>query len=159
MSGRGREPVSEWRDMRISEATSLIVDSEHKTAPKDPGGPHPLIRTTDLGRARADFKGAQRVGAGTYTQWTKRAVPSEGDLILAREAPVGGVCRVPAGVAPVLGQRTVLLRPDPRTVDSKFLAYRLATPGLQARLYEMSTGSTVPHLNMSDFFFIYLDST
>ena len=130
--------------------TSLIIDSEHKTAPKDPEGPHPLIRTTDLGRARADFKGAQRVSAATHERWTRRATPTEGDLILAREAPVGGVCSVPARVNPVLGQRTVLVRPDPAAVDGKFLMYRIAASDLQARLVEMSTGSTVAHLNMAD---------
>jgi len=142
--------VSEWRQVRLSEVSSLIVDSEHKTAPKDPDGLHPLIRTTDLGKARADFRGAQRVSAAIHARWTARAIPSEGDLILAREAPVGGICRVPAEVSPVLGQRTVLVRPDPAAVDSGFLSYRLAAPDLQARLCEMSTGSTVPHLNMSD---------
>ena len=142
--------MSEWRQVRLSEVSSLIVDSEHKTAPKDPDGLHPLIRTTDLGKARADFRGAQRVSAAIHARWTARAIPSEGDLILAREAPVGGICRVPAEVSPVLGQRTVLVRPDPAAVDSGFLSYRLAAPDLQARLCEMSTGSTVPHLNMSD---------
>jgi len=35
-------------------------------------------------------------------------------------------------------------------VDSQFLMYRLASGDLQARMAEMSTGSTVPHLNMGD---------
>lgn len=142
--------VNEWREVLLGQVTSLIVDSEHKTAPKDPEGPHPLIRTTDLGKARADLKGAQRVSAVTHERWTRRAIPSEGDLILAREAPVGGVCSIPAGVNPVLGQRTVLVRPDPSAVDGKFLMYRMAASDLQARMAEMSTGSTVPHLNMAD---------
>ena len=97
----------------MSEVASLIVDSEHKTAPKDPAGAHPMIRTTDLGCARVDLKAAVRVSSDTHARWTRRAVPVEGDLILAREAPVGGICRVPGGSRPILGQRTVLIRPDP----------------------------------------------
>lgn len=134
----------------LTELCSLIVDSEHKTAPKDPEGEHPLMRTTDLGVARGDFGGAQRISADTYDLWTRRARPQEGDLILAREAPVGGICRVPAGIQPALGQRTVLLRPNPAVVDSRFLMYRLAAPDLQARVNEAATGATVPHLNMAD---------
>ncbi|MGI9098107.1 MAG: restriction endonuclease subunit S [Solirubrobacteraceae bacterium] len=133
----------------LSELCSLIVDSEHKTAPKDPDGLHPLMRTTDLGPAQGDFSGAQRVNAATYELWTRRARPQTDDLILAREAPVGGVCQVPADVHPVLGQRTVLLRPQ-ANVDSRFLMYRLAADDLQARMSEMATGATVPHLNMAD---------
>lgn len=134
----------------LGEVCALIVDSEHKTAPKDPNGSYPLVRTTDLGRARANFTQAQRVNGEIRSRWTKRAVPAEGDLILAREAPVGGVVSIPKGIEPVLGQRTVLLRPDPEEVDGRFLAYRLAASDLQALMNEMSTGSTVPHLNMSD---------
>ena len=129
---------------------SLIVDSEHKTAPKDSDGLHPLMRTNNLARGRGDFRGAQRVNAQTYSLWTKRACPQSGDLILAREAPVGGICRVPPNVLPVLGQRTVLLRPRPDVADSQFLLYRLAAPDMQARMHEMATGATVPHLNMAD---------
>jgi type I restriction enzyme S subunit len=137
-------------DVALEDLCLLIVDSEHKTAPKDPDGLHPLIRTTDLGRARADLTGAQRVNSEVHSLWTKRAVPTVDDLILAREAPVGGIFRIPNGEEPVLGQRTVLLRPDPSVVDSRFLMYRLASDDLQARMTEMSTGSTVPHLNMAD---------
>jgi len=57
----------------LSELCVLIVDSEHKTAPKDPDGFHPLMRTTNLGPAYGDFAGAQRVNSGTYELWTKRA--------------------------------------------------------------------------------------
>ncbi len=133
----------------LADLCTLIADSEHKTAPKDSDGQHPLVRTTDLGNARVDFARAQRVNADTYAKWTRRGEPQTGDLILAREAPVGGVARVPEGVQPVLGQRTVLLRPG-KTVDSRFLMYRLAAVDLQARMNEMATGSTVAHLNMSD---------
>jgi len=134
----------------LGDLCSLIVDSEHKTAPKDPAGSHPLIRTSDLGKARADLAGAQRVNSETRALWTKRAAPTSGDLIMAREAPVGGLFQVPSGVEPVLGQRTVLLRPDPDRVDGRFLMYRMASTDLQARMAEMSTGATVPHLNMVD---------
>jgi type I restriction enzyme, S subunit len=144
---RGDRPLT---NVTLAELCSLIIDSEHKTAPKTPDGAHPLIRTTDLGRARADLSDAQRVDSKTYALWTKRAKPTTNDLILAREAPVGGVYRVPQGVKPALGQRTVLLRPDPNVVNSRFLMYRLAADDLQARMAEMSTGSTVPHLNMAD---------
>ncbi len=44
----------------------------------------------------------------------------------------------------------MLLRPEPERVHSSFLMYRLASGDLQARMAEMSTGSTVPHLNMAD---------
>src|SRR5690348_4599657 len=98
----------------FSPLTSLckfIVDCEHKTAPLAPDG-YPSIRTPNVGRGRLILEGVNRVSAETYRAWTKRAVPQEDDLIIAREAPVGNVALIPAGLEVCLGQRTVLVRPD-----------------------------------------------
>ncbi|MDW3219098.1 MAG: restriction endonuclease subunit S [Acidimicrobiales bacterium] len=133
----------------LLEVCELIVDSEHKTAPKSEAG-FPLVRTTDIGRGRLDLSNVQRVDKATYDQWTRRAVPVEGDLILAREAPVGNVAVVTEGIRPVLGQRTVLIRPDDSQVDSTYLCYRLLGADVQHWMNAVANGATVPHLNMSD---------
>jgi len=126
-----------------------IVDCEHKTAPKALQG-HPSVRTTDIRNGRIDFEGAGRVSEETYAAWTRRRRPCPGDLILAREAPVGEVGLIPEGVYPVLGQRTVLISPDRGKVVPQYLHYLLLSPPLRHELETRSSGSTVPHLNMAD---------
>jgi type I restriction enzyme S subunit len=133
----------------LSSLCDLIVDCEHRTAPTAASG-YPLIRTPDVGVGRLHVERAQRVDEATYTAWTKREVPREGDLILAREAPVGNVGIVPPGVHPVLGQRTVLIRPRPDALDPYYLNYLLSGPELRGWMESVSTGVTVPHLNMAD---------
>ena len=133
----------------LNDVCLLIVDCEHRTAPKSEQG-YPLIRTTDIGRGRIDLSDVQRVDAAAYEEWTRRAVPQPGDLILAREAPVGNVAIVTAGIEPVLGQRTVLIRPDPEIVDPDFLTYRLLGYDIQYWMNGVANGATVPHLNMED---------
>jgi type I restriction enzyme S subunit len=83
---------------------------------------------------RINYAEARRISRETFEAWTRRLSPRAGDLLFAREAPVGPVVRLPdvANVAP--GQRTVLLRPDPDVVDSKFLYYALTAPAAQAGL-------------------------
>ncbi|MEA2407871.1 MAG: type restriction enzyme subunit [Thermoleophilaceae bacterium] len=76
--------------------------------------------------------------------------PRTGDLVLAREAPVGAVGIVPDDARICLGQRTVLLRPDPSRVEPRYLLYLLLSPQLQHAMTSRSEGSTVAHLNMSD---------
>ncbi|WP_158437709.1 restriction endonuclease subunit S [Naasia lichenicola] len=129
--------------------TTGIYDCEHKTAPQAAIG-HPLIRTPNIGRGRFLLTGVQRVSDDTYSQWTRRAVPRGGDLILAREAPVGGVALIPDGLNPVLGQRTVLIRPHHTKVSAHFLNYVLNGPEVQSTFAGQAGGSTVPHLNLSD---------
>lgn len=135
----------------LSNLCVAIVDSEHKTAPKSGDGTgYPLIRTTDIERGRLDLAGVHRIDAVAYEEWTRRAIPQPGDLILAREAPVGNVALVTPGLEPVLGQRTVLIRPDQEKVDARFLTYRLLAHDVQHWMRGVANGATVPHLNMED---------
>ena len=133
----------------LDDVCVAIVDCEHKTAPKAESG-HPSIRTTNKKNGRIDFDGANKVSEETYEYWTKRRRPMPGDLILAREAPVGEVGLIPEGIFPVLGQRTVLLSPDVSKVEPRYLHYLLISPDLQHTLEVRSAGSTVHHLNMKD---------
>lgn len=127
----------------------LIVDCEHKTAPIQEAG-YPSIRTPNIGRGFFILDNVNRVSESTYVEWTKRAVPIPGDLILAREAPVGNVAVVPEGQQFCLGQRTVLIRPDSQKIDPDYLCYLLLTPQMRGMLLGKSGGATVHHLNMRD---------
>lgn len=133
----------------LSALCELIVDCEHKTAPVCEEG-YPSIRTPNVGRGRLLLEGANRVDESTYRYWTKRAIPRPGDLIVAREAPVGNVAIIIPGQTVCLGQRTVLLRPNREIVDSQYLTYFLLAGYAQAYFRSCSIGSTVPHLNMKD---------
>ena len=133
----------------LSEVTLSIIDCEHKTAPTQASG-IPSIRTTNIKNGRLDLQSANRVSEETYREWTARMEPQEGDLILAREAPVGEVGIVPAGERICLGQRTVLLSPNPELAVPRYLLYLLITPPIQHELRARSEGSTTPHLNVGD---------
>lgn len=136
--------------MRLDVACSHIVDCEHKTAPIDEAGEYFAVGTPAMRDHRINYAEARRISRETFEAWTRRLSPRAGDLLFAREAPVGPVVRLPdvANVAP--GQRTVLLRPDPDVVDSKFLYYALTAPAAQAGLLVKAEGSTVHHLNVPD---------
>ena len=69
---------------------------------------------------------------------------------MAREAPVGNVAIIPPGLNPCLGQRTLLIRCNKAKVDPAYVSYLLNGPQVQATIYGMTNGATVPHLNMKD---------
>jgi type I restriction enzyme S subunit len=146
------EPETERSDnmtRKLGEFCEFIIDCEHKTAPTQETG-YPSIRTPNIGRGRFILEGVNRVSEETYRLWTKRAVPRPGDLIMAREAPVGNVARIPEGLQPCLGQRTLLIRPDKSKVDSCYLTYLLIGEEVQGIIHAMANGATVAHLNMKD---------
>ena len=137
-------------ELRIDQVCSSVIDCEHKTVPEDLYGSAWAVGTPAMTDGRIDFSRAKRISDDTYELWTKRAVPVEGDLILAREAPVGPVVRVPASPKVALGQRTVLLRPRPDVIDSRYLHFLLLSSDMQDRMHSKSEGSTVRHLNVED---------
>jgi type I restriction enzyme S subunit len=133
----------------LDEVCELIVDCEHKTAPKQDAG-YPSIRTPNIGRGFLILESVNRVSRETYEKWTQRAVPQYGDLIIAREAPVGNVAMIPKGLEVCLGQRTVLIRPNQTKADPRFLTYLLLGDEVQGSIHSQTNGATVAHLNMRD---------
>ena len=133
----------------LADLCELIVDCEHKTAPTQEHG-FPSIRTPNIGKGKLLLTGVNLVSEATYAQWTRRAVPLPGDLILAREAPAGNVAVIPAGVQVCLGQRTVLIRPRRDEIESEYLAHLLLQRSSQRRLLAHSRGATVQHINVKD---------
>lgn len=136
--------------MRLDDACSAIVDCEHKTAPITPGGKYYAVGTPAMQGNAIDYSQAREISRDTFDQWTQRLVPESGDLLFAREAPVGPIVRIPSSLNVAPGQRTVLLRPKPSVTDSSYLYYRMISPVVQRRISEVSMGSTVAHLNVAD---------
>ena len=134
---------------RLKYICESIVDCEHKTAPTQETG-YPLIRTPNIGIGHLMLDGVNRVSEAIYQEWSRRTIPQSGDLILAREAPVGNVAIIPKDLKVCLGQRTVLIRPDKNEVCSMFLVYLMLGDEIQAKLLGRSTGAIVHHLNMTD---------
>lgn len=135
--------------MQLSDICAAIVDCEHKTAPEGDGFAW-SVGTKAMKNGRLALDAAKPVSAATYDRWTRRLRPVPGDLILAREAPVGDVIRVPDEPLICLGQRTVLIRPDERKVHPRFLHYWLLGPDVQGVMRAQTGGATVGHLNVED---------
>ena len=136
-------------ELTLNDISVFIIDCEHKTAPIQDTG-YPSIRTPNVGRGNLILEGVNRVSEEVYKEWTKRGEPLEGDLIIAREAPVGNVAIIPNNLKVCLGQRTVLVRPNKDLVDPEYLCYLLLSDKLQSQILTKTTGATVAHLNMKD---------
>jgi len=139
------------REIRnLGDACSEIVDCAHKTAPIDEEGQFFAVGTPAMRDGDIDYAEARRISYETFRDWTSRLRPRFGDLLLAREAPVGPVARIPEAENVAPGQRTVLLRPREMVVESRFLYYYMISPTMQSELQVRASGSTVAHLNVAD---------
>ena len=133
--------------MKLLDACEFIADCPHSTA-NDEGKGFPLIRTPNIGKGRLLLDGVHRVCEQVYKQRNQRGIPQDNDLIFAREAPAGNVAVVKNGDKVCLGQRTVLIRPNPEIVDADYLVYYLLAPKQQYELLGTANGATVAHVNI-----------
>ena len=139
-----------WEWVRLKDITELIEDCPHSTA-KDEGKGYPLVRTPNVGFGKLLLEGVHRVSESVYNKRNERAVPQAYDLIYAREATAGNVAVIEDGQKVCLGQRTVLVRPMHNNIDSYWLAFFILSPYSYSSLVGKSTGTTVAHVNLSDF--------
>ena len=133
--------------MILADICHLIVDCPHSTA-EDEGRGIPLIRTPNIGRGRFNLEGVHRVCESVYRKRCARAVPQDGDIIFAREAPAGNAAIIKGGQKMCLGQRTVLIRPDATKVCPEYLVYYLLASEQQYKLLGTANGATVAHVNL-----------
>ena len=136
-------------ETKLKDICEFIVDCPHSTA-KDEGCGYPLIRTPNVGKGRLILQGVHRVNEQVYKTRIERATPSAGDIILAREAPVGNAAIIMPGQKVCLGQRVVLLRAKKEIVNPMFLVYYLLSNEVQHKLKNNANGAVVAHLNMDE---------
>jgi type I restriction enzyme, S subunit len=126
----------------------LVVDCPHAT-PKWTESGVVVLRNQNIKGGRLDLSSPSFTDEEHYRGRVKRAVPQGGDIVMTREAPMGDVCRIPQGLRCCVGQRQVLLRPDFKKVDGRFLLFALQSPYVQRQIgWNEGTGSTVSNLRI-----------
>lgn len=136
-----------WVWSTLMQASLLVVDCHNKTALYVSEGIR-LLRTTNIRNGQLNFADPKFVTEVTYEKWSARCKPEPGDILITREAPMGEVCIIPSGMNICMGQRMMLVRLCPDTMNRNFLLYSLMEPGLMDRVQDKPIGATVKHLRV-----------
>jgi type I restriction enzyme S subunit len=139
----------EGGQLRTIESVCLaVIDNLHST-PKYAGDDFPCIRSQDVGWGSISFAGALRTDEVEFVDRTRRGEPRAGDIVYVREGDVGR-CGLVDGLRRFsLGQRVMMLRPDPAVIDSRFLLLQLMSPPvLEDQVLTAMTGTTSHHVNI-----------
>jgi type I restriction enzyme S subunit len=135
----------------LEDVCAAIIDNLHST-PKYDGNNYPCVRSQDIGWGTVNYATALRVSDEEFNQRTSRGEPQTGDIIFVREGDVGRCAIVDGSQRFCLGQRVMMLRPNPIIVIAKYLMYQLISPPiLEEQLRESMTGTTSRHLNIGKF--------
>lgn len=139
---------SDIAEQPISALCILVADCPHSTPVWTDSGVV-VLRNQNIKYGRLDQSSPSYTDESHYRARIKRAAPRAGDIVITREAPMGDVCMVPKGLVCCLGQRQVLLRPNPKKIDGRFLLFALQSPYVQQQIgWNEGTGSTVSNLRI-----------
>ncbi len=119
--------ASEWPTLSLQEANIKLIDCEHRTPPSSDTG-YPYVAIPQLRGGRIDLSAARRISSEHYIEWTRKAKPTEHDVVLSRRCNPGETAFVPADLDFALGQNLVLLRADGTKVYPPFLRWLVSGP-------------------------------
>ncbi len=144
-----------WEYLFIKNILDNLIDCEHKTAPYIECSEYLVVRTNNVKNGRLLYDDMKFTTKEGFNEWTKRTVPSYGDIIFSREAPAGESCLVPKNKMISLGQRLVLLKPNLKKIYSSYLLWFLQSNSGQKEIQKFVIGTTVTRINIKDIYHIY----
>jgi type I restriction enzyme, S subunit len=140
--------AGKWKNERLSALCAEIADCPHSTPLWTDSGAL-VLRSQNIRNGRLDLSTKSYTDEVHFDQRSRRARLRGGDLVITREAPMGEVCLIPEGLRCCLGQRMVMLRPDPQKCDPRFLLYSIQSRAVQDEIkVNEGTGSTVSNLRI-----------
>jgi type I restriction enzyme S subunit len=135
-------------EARLADPCESIVDCPHSTPVWTDNGVV-VLRNQNIRNGRLDLTEPSYTDEAHFAERTRRALPTEGDLVITREAPMGEVCMIPPDLRCCLGQRMVLLRPNRKRAEPRYLLYALQSKAVQHEIgVNEGTGSTVSNLRI-----------
>jgi type I restriction enzyme S subunit len=138
----------DWVVKPLSKLPCEAIDCHHSTPIWKESG-EIVIRNQNIRDGRLNLTVASYTDEKAYQERIRRAVPSHPDLVITREAPMGEVCMIPAGLKCCLGQRMVLLRIQSDTVDASYVLHALQAQSSRRFIGAVGgTGSTVSNIRI-----------
>lgn len=137
-----------WCWERLDEVCSGVFDCPHSTPILTDNGPF-VVRSQDVRTGVFRTEQAGHVSEETYSERIARAEPQFGDLVYSREGTYfGNAAQVPPDVQVCLGQRMVLLRPNERKANFRFLRFWLNSQVMARHIHGHRDGTVAERLNM-----------
>jgi type I restriction enzyme, S subunit len=140
----------DWEVQPANSICDLVVDCKNRTPPVVEAGEYAVVRTPNVRAGQFVREDLVFTDEASFREWTRRAVPRHGDVLITREAPLGEVCLAPRDLQICLGQRMMLYRPAEAKLDARFLVYACLSAGVHELLMSKVGGSTVGHARVDD---------
>jgi type I restriction enzyme S subunit len=118
-----------------------FIDYRGKTPTKTNEG-IPLV-TAKIIKEGVIQKPTEFIAVEAYSEWMRRGIPQEGDVIITTEAPLGEVAQIKTKDKLAFAQRLIILHPKRNILNQDFLYYLLRWDETQKKIAAKATGTTV----------------
>ncbi len=144
------ESAADCKETTVEAVCAAIIDNLHRNPVYAEEGV-PCVRSPDVGWGVLHLETAFKTSEGEYQNRTVRGEPAPGDVVLVREGGgTGKAAIVKHGQRFSLGQRVMMLRPNPKLVLPEFFLEQMLSPLIQEeQLRPRILGSASPHLNIA----------
>lgn len=136
-----------WKKVSLSDVTA-VIDCKHRTPVYVEAG-IPLVSPGTIKWGALDLVSpVKRVSKDEYESLMDHCTVDIDDLVMSRNQSVGIASLVETDEPFVLGQDTVLIKPQ--KVDGKFVFYKLQSEAVQRNIIKLAGGSTFSRINLAD---------
>jgi type I restriction enzyme, S subunit len=140
-----------WTHVSVRATGAELFDGPHATPPESEGGAI-FLGIKNFTPTSLNLADVRYIAEHDYPRWTKRVVPTAGDIVFTYEATLGFFALIPPGVRCCLGRRTALIRPQAGRRDGHFLLeWFVAAPFQEFLRAHRQPGSTVDRIWLKDF--------
>src|SRR5437667_7204371 len=142
----------DWRRVLIESVYLGLYDGPHATPKPVSDGPVFLGIKNITEDGRLDLSEIRHIAEEDFSTWTRRILPSPGDIVFTYEATLNRYAIIPKGFRGCLGRRLGLIRPNPEEIDTKFLFYYFFCEDWRSTISKnMLAGSTVDRIPLTNF--------
>ena len=147
---KGWDGRSGWSRIRLRHACASIFLGLTSTVDYVEEGGIPLVRAVNITGGVLDMSSVRYISEHQHQLLTRRNRARRGDVLLSKSGSIGTVAIVETDRPFSIYESIFVLRPAPRILTSRFLAYLLRLRHVQGQFQSRLAGMGVQHLNMSD---------
>lgn len=140
----------DWKLARVKSVSNVITDGAH-ISPETEGGVFPFVSTRDVKNGLIDTRNCLLTTSDTANYMIKTGCqPLENDVLFSKDGTVGEVAVVSTEQPFVVASSLVIIRPNPKTVDSKYLSFSLRAKTVKEQASSVMKGAGLPRISVAN---------
>lgn len=139
-----------WTLARIKSISTRVTDGAH-ISPVTEGGEHDFVSTKDIRNGSVARDKCLMTDRDSYEYMVRTGCqPLTGDVLFSKDGTVGEVALVEEQSPFVVASSLVIVRPDPRRMAPRFLAYALRSRPALEQARSFMRGAGLPRLSVAN---------